>query len=121
MRKKILIIDEDALNRRFFSDVLVSEGFDTVVAEADGAAPSLAIAERPDLIVMDMCALNDDAIATTRAMKLDKRLEGVPVIGVTAIARAIHHEEVRATGCDDCLQKPVTVDGFLRSVHRHLN
>lgn len=121
MRKKVLIVDENALNRRFFRDVLRSEGFDTIMSGSGGEARALACAEMPDLIIMDMCVRDIDALHATRGMKNDARTADIPVIGVSAKSQSLHFDEARAEGCAECLLKPVSVSGFLRSVNRYLN
>ena len=120
MTKKILIIDDNELNRRFFKDVLRSEGFETISSDRGGDAAPLAVLERPDLIILDMCMPDLDGIEATRRIRGDSRLDGIPVIAVTALDRC-NEARAKAEGCSEYLQKPVTIPGFLCSVNRCLN
>lgn len=121
MRKTILIIDDNELNRRLFRDVLISEGFEAVESAKGRDAQALALVVKPDLIVMDMCMPDLDGIEATRLIKRDHRLEGIPVIAVTALSGKDHAAVAREEGCADYLLKPVSIPGFLQSVNRCLN
>ena len=121
MRKKILIIDDNELNRRLFRDVLISEGFEAIDSPNGGDAQKLALNLSPDLIVMDMCMPDLDGIEATRMLKRDHRLEGIPVIAVTALRGEEHAAKAKEEGCADYLLKPVSIPGFLKSVNHCLN
>ena len=121
MPKKVLIFDDDPLNRRFFKDVLTSEGYDAIAIEKADEAASRAREEMPDLIVMDMCMPEIDGIEATRRLKQDEELADIPIIGVTALARVDHIGLASDDGFAECLRKPVSIPGLLRSVGRRLN
>ena len=80
MKKKVLVVDDDAMNRRLFNVVLTSEGYETVLANAGEEAVDLARKEMPDLILLDMCMPDIDGLKVNEMIKQDQRLAGVPVI-----------------------------------------
>ncbi|QIE55911.1 response regulator [Pikeienuella piscinae] len=121
MQKKILIVEDNALNLRLFNDLLAAEGYDTVTSNGEGDIAGLARTTRPDLIVMDMRLAQNDGLETTRRIKRDETTRAIPVIAITGCAMAGDEERIMATGCADYLTKPVTLQGFLSSVRRHMH
>ncbi len=121
MKKKILIVEDDALNRRFLSDVLNSEGYETVTSDRVQGVMELVSKEKPDGIVMDMCMPDGDGIELTRKIKRDARFTGIPVIAVTAMHEPTDEAIARAEGCADYLRKPVGIPGFVRSISKFVN
>lgn len=121
MKKKILIVEDDALNRRFLTDVLASEGYETVTSDRAEGVLELVSAEKPDGIVMDICMPDGDGIELTRCLKQDERFTGIPVIAVTAMHEPTDEAIARAEGCADYLRKPVGISGFIRSVSKYVN
>ena len=121
MKKKVLVVDDDAMNRRLFNVVLTSEGYETVLADAGEEAVDLARKEMPDLILLDMCMPDIDGLKVNEMIKQDQRLAGVPVIAITALSGEKHVSRAMDGGCADYIRKPVSIHGFLESVNRYLN
>ncbi len=117
---KILIADDEHNIRHILDFSLNAEGF-SVVSATDGAeAHTLAIKERPDLIILDRMMPGQDGIETCRQLKADDRTKHIPVILLTAKASRQDREEGKAAGADDYITKPFspqkvikTVQGFL--------
>ncbi|HVN84048.1 MAG TPA: response regulator [Candidatus Binatia bacterium] len=104
--KRILVVEDDADNRRIVTKVLSVEGY-TVVEATDGyEAIAKTQAERPDLILMDLALPNMDGWEATRRIKADPELKHIPVIALTAFAMRGDEEQARAAGCDDYVPKP---------------
>lgn len=121
MTKKILIVEDNDLNRRLFNDVLASEGYDTVTSTGEEDIAILARSLLPDLILMDIRLRAGDGLEMTRRIKDDALTRKIPVIAVTGCAMAGDQERIMAEGCVDYLAKPVSLSGFLSSVRRHLH
>ena len=121
MRKKVLIVEDNDLNLRLFESILAGEGYETISSTGEGDVPGLAKRARPDLILMDMRHRGGDGLETTRLIKRDAETRAIPVIAVTGCALAGDEERIRAEGCDDYITKPVSLEGFLSSVRRHLH
>lgn len=118
MAKKILIIEDNDLNRKLLNDVLQFHDYETMQAINEPSALALVRENRPDLIVMDVqlaAMANLDA-----ARRVKDALREVPLIAVTASALDGDEERIRAGGCDACLSKPISVRGFLKTVEDFL-
>jgi len=106
MAKKILVVEDDADNRRIVAKTLTVEGYQIIEATDGVQALAHAQAELPDLILMDLALPNMDGWEATRRLKSDPRTRTIPVIALTAIAMRGDEEEARAAGCDDYITKP---------------
>jgi CheY-like chemotaxis protein len=104
---KILLVEDNELNRDMLSRRLERKGFVVVIAEDGAAGVAVAQAESPDLVLMDMSLPVMDGWTATRALKADERLRAVPVIALTAHAMAGDRDKAMAAGCDDYDTKPV--------------
>ena len=120
MPKRILIIDDNDLNRRLFNDVLALHGYETVVSARGADAVLLARDTNPDLIMMDMRMPDADGLDATQQIRADQRTADIPVIAVTACAMRGDEQRIRAAGCNDYLAKPVSLDGLLDCVQRNV-
>ncbi len=106
MAKKILVVEDDADNRRIVAKVLSVEGYRVVEATDGVEALSQARQELPDLILMDLALPNMDGWEATRQLKGDPETRALPVVALTAVAMRGDEEQARAAGCDDYLPKP---------------
>ncbi|MEM7545070.1 MAG: response regulator [Pseudomonadota bacterium] len=121
MPKRILIVEDNDLNRRLFNDVLETKGYETVVSQTGADAVGLAVTTMPDLILMDMCLPDTDGLTTTGQIKADTRTGDIPVIAVTACAMAGDAQRMLAGGCVDYLSKPISIPGLLTCVEKHVH
>jgi len=106
-RKKVLVVDDDADNRRIVAKVLLAEGYEVIEAIDGLEALAQARTALPDLILMDLSLPSLDGWEATRRLKLDPVTQAIPVVALTAFAMRGDEEEARAAGCDDYLSKPV--------------
>jgi CheY-like chemotaxis protein len=113
---KILLVEDNELNRDMLSRRLERKGFQVVIAEDGAAGVAKARAEAPDLILMDMSLPVMDGWAATRELKADARLQAVPVIALTAHAMAGDREKAMEAGCDDYDTKPVEFQRLLGKI-----
>jgi two-component system, cell cycle response regulator DivK len=106
MPKRILVVEDDADNRRIVAKTLSVEGY--VIIEATDGIQALAHAQadHPDLILMDLALPNMDGWEATRRLKSDPRTRAIPVVALTAVAMRGDEEQARAAGCDDYISKP---------------
>jgi CheY-like chemotaxis protein len=108
---KILLVEDNELNRDMLSRRLQRRGY-TVVMAADGQqGVDMAVTEVPVLILMDMSLSVIDGWEATRRIKADERTKGIPIIALTAHAMQGDEQKAREAGCDDYDTKPVE---FLR-------
>jgi two-component system cell cycle response regulator DivK len=105
---KILIVEDNEMNRDMLSRRLVRRGYAVVTAVDGEQGLAAAEAERPDLILMDMSLPVMDGWEATRRLKTESATQAIPVIGLTAHAMTGDRDKAMAAGCDDYDTKPGT-------------
>jgi two-component system cell cycle response regulator DivK len=120
MPKKVLIVEDNELNMKLFSDLLDANGYATVQTRSGVEAVDLARRHRPDLILMDIQLPEVSGIQVTQWIKDDEELRHIPVIAITAYAMKGDEEKIRQGGCEAYLSKPITVSKFLETVRNYL-
>jgi two-component system cell cycle response regulator DivK len=117
MAKRILVVEDNDLNRRLFCDVLKASGFE-VEPVADGLdAIGKARETAPDLAIMDIQLPNVSGLDLIAEMKRDSALQAIPVLAVTAYAGNGDEERIRDAGAEGYLAKPVSIGPFMRAVN----
>ena len=117
---KILIVEDNEMNRDMLSRRLERRGFGIVMAVDGQQGVDLARSERPDLILMDMSLPVMDGWTATRAIKDDAELQAIPVIALTAHAMEGDREKAMAAGCDDYDTKPIELPRLLEKIGKFL-
>lgn len=114
---RVLHIEDDPRNRLLVRKLLLAEGHEVVDA-ADGVeGVRLAIAERPDLVLVDINLPGLDGYEVTLRLRTEAALARVPIIAITAEG---DRETSLAVGCDGFLQKPIDARKFAEEVGRYL-
>jgi two-component system cell cycle response regulator DivK len=121
MTSKILLVDDDEMNRDMLSRRLELLGFSVTQAVDGIQGLALAIAESPNLIVMDMSLPELDGWETTRRLKAGERTRPIPVIALTAHAMVSDREKALEAGCDDYDTKPVDLKRLVAKIVALLN
>jgi CheY-like chemotaxis protein len=117
---KILLVEDNELNRDMLSRRLSRRGYQVVEAIDGEAALALAASERPDLILMDMSLPGLDGWEATRRLRAAPATCPIPVIALTAHAMAADRERSLEAGCDDFDTKPVEIERLLGKIARLL-
>ena len=117
---KILLVEDNEMNRDMLSRRLVRNGFEVVVAVDGGQAVTMAAAEKPDLILMDMSLPVMDGLEATRQVKAAPETRSIPIIALTANALVEDREKALAAGCDDFDTKPVELPRLLEKIRNKL-
>ena len=117
---KILIVEDNEMNRDMLSRRLERRGFVIVMAMDGQQGVEMTRSERPDLILMDMSLPVMDGWAATQAIKADPELSKIPVIALTAHAMAGDREKAMAAGCDDYDTKPIELPRLLEKIAKFL-
>ncbi len=116
MAKRILVVEDNDLNRKLFCDVLKSQGY-AVEPCADGLeALDKARSFVPNLIIMDIQLPNVSGLDLIEAAKADAVLRQIPVLAVTAYAGKGDEERIRDAGAEGYLAKPVSIGPFMVAV-----
>jgi len=117
---KILIVEDNELNRDMLSRRLLRKGFELEVA-VDGQDGLNAMRNKnPDLVLMDMGLPIKDGWTATREAKGDPEISHIPIIALTAHALDADKEKALAAGADDFDTKPVNFPGLLEKISRFL-
>ncbi len=114
--KLILIVEDNERSLKLERDVLALHGYRTLEARTAEEGIELAVANTPDLILMDirLPGMNGDE-ALTR-LRADERTRGIPVIALTSSATNDDRERLRAAGFDGYVAKPMDLKEFLAEV-----
>ena len=116
MAKKVLVVEDNDLNRKLFCDVLRASGYE-VEPVADGElALGAARAFAPDLVIMDIQLPHVSGLELIAAMRGDPLLADTPVLAVTAYAGKGDEERIRGAGAEGYLSKPVSIGPFMAAV-----
>jgi two-component system, cell cycle response regulator DivK len=115
---KVLLVEDNEMNRDMLSRRLVRRGFEVVFAVNGKEGVALARSEKPDIILMDMSLPIMDGWEATRRVKADDETRGVPVIGLTAHAMSGDREKAIEAGCDDYDTKPVEIDRLIGKIEK---
>ena len=117
---KVLLVEDNEMNRDMLSRRLTRRGFDVVFALDGEQGVALARSEKPDIILMDMSLPVMDGWEATRCVKADDATRNVPVIGLTAHAMSGDREKAIEAGCNDYDTKPVEIDRLIAKIERLL-
>src|SRR4051794_40227249 len=120
MTKTVLIVEDNELNMKLFSDLLEAHGYATLKTANGIEAIEIARAHHPDLILMDIQLPEVSGLDVTRWLKEDDDLKAIPVIAITAFAMKGDEERIREGGCEAYLSKPISVAKFLATVRAYL-
>jgi CheY-like chemotaxis protein len=104
---KVLLVEDNKESRDGLSQHLLRKGYEILLAVDGGQAVEVALAEAPDLIVMDMSLPVFDGWEATRQLKAGPETRRIPVIALTADAMAGDRDKALEAGCDDYDSKPV--------------
>ncbi|MBE5073792.1 response regulator [Erythrobacteraceae bacterium E2-1 Yellow Sea] len=120
MTQRILVIEDNDLNRKLFCDVLRAQGFEVEPVADGGSALDTARAVSPDLIIMDIQLPDVSGIDLIKQAKQDAALADIPVLAVTAYAGKGDEERIRRAGAAGYLSKPVSIVPFMNTVKQLL-
>ena len=120
MAKRILVVEDNDLNRKLFCDVLKANGYE-VVPVADGQnVIATARKFKPHGVVLDIQLPNITGLELIEQFSADPSLRAIPILAVTAYAGKGDEERIRSAGARDYLAKPVSITPFMRAVRNLL-
>lgn len=117
---KILIVEDNPTNMTLATFLVQSVGHTVISATDAEAGLTLAHAEQPDLILMDIQLPGMDGLEATMLLKADEATRSIPVIALTALAMKGDEERIRAAGCDGYIAKPMRYQEFLAAIAAQL-
>ena len=113
---KILLVEDNEMNRDMLSRRLQKQGYEVVMAVDGEEGVAKAQSEAPALILMDMSLPGIDGWEATRRLKTAPQTQMIPVIALTAHAMTNDREKALAAGCDDFDTKPVELSRLLSKI-----
>ena len=113
---KILIVEDNEMNRDMLSRRLVKRGYDIAIAVDGEQGVAMARSESPALILMDMSLPGLDGWEASRRLKADPQTKDIAIIAITAHAMAGDREKALAAGCDDFDTKPIELTRLLAKI-----
>lgn len=113
---KILLVEDNEMNRDMLSRRLIRKGYEIAIAVDGAEAVVLARRLLPDLILMDMSLPVIDGWEATRQIKADVNTKGIPVIALTAHAMAEDQQRAMDAGCDDYDTKPIELARLISKI-----
>ena len=114
--KRIMVVEDNDLNRRLFCDVLQANGFEVEPVADGNLVLETARSKEPDLIIMDIQLPGVSGVDLIAAAKKESALSAIPVLAVTAFAAKGDEERIRAAGAAGYLAKPVSIMPFMNAV-----
>ncbi len=118
---KILLVEDNEMNRDMLSRRLLRRGFEVAVALDGQQGVEMASSELPDLILLDMSLPVLDGWAAAGKLKADPVTNTIPIIALTAHAMGEDREKALKAGCDDYDTKPVEFKRLLRKINLFLD
>jgi len=118
--KRILLVEDNEMNRDMLSRRLARKGFDVTIAEDGESGIELVLSERPDLVLMDMSLPGIDGLEATRRIKSNPEFSSTPVIALTAHALTSDRDKAFEAGCDEFDTKPVELPRLLEKIAKFL-
>ena len=113
---KILLVEDNEMNRDMLSRRLIRKGFEVVMAVDGQAGVDMASSANPDIILMDLSLPVMDGWEATRCIKADAATQNIPIIALTAHAMSSDEQKARDAGCDDYDTKPVNLNRLLEKI-----
>ena len=117
---KVLLVEDNEMNRDMLSRRLARKGYEVVIAVDGRVGVDMASSERPDIILMDMNLPIIDGWDATRRIKASPDTQAIPIIALTAHAMTGDSDKAMEAGCDDYDTKPVELPRLLEKIERLL-
>jgi len=117
---RVLVIEDNVSNMKLATFLLESVGHTVLTAINAEAGLAMAVAERPDLVLMDVQLPGMDGLQATALLKAAVATRNIPVIALTALAMKGDAERIQSAGCDGYIGKPMAYKDFLATVARFL-
>jgi two-component system cell cycle response regulator DivK len=121
VKHRILVVEDNALNRELLCDWLESEGHEVVSVEDLRAAFRTLENQQPDAVLLDVQLGDEDGLSLAAWMRQQPKLCRIPVIAVTAHALVTEHQRFLQAGCNACISKPVNFKLLSEQLERWLN
>ena len=119
--KRILVVEDNELNRDVLSRRLARRGYEVLVAASGADGLHVAHHGQPDLILMDLGMPDLDGWECARRLKQDPRTAGIPIVALSAHATVGDRQRALDAGCDDFGTKPIDFEKLIDKLDRLLH
>jgi len=121
LEKNVLVVEDEPDNRDIMCSVVQDVAGYRASAVADGDEALAAVASKPpDLILLDLVLPGVDGVEVARRLKSDPATRAIPILAISALARAADRDQALAVGCDDYIDKPFSLDDLVAKIHQLL-
>ena len=120
MKRRILVVEDNLVNRELLCDWLEAEGYEALKAEDVTGAQRLLQSERPDAVLLDVQLGNEDGLSLAIWMRRQLSFSGTPVIAVTAHAMVTEVQRFLQSGCNAYVSKPIDFKLLNRELEKWL-
>lgn len=121
MKKRILLVEDDAASRELLSEWLSREGFEVQATSNLSSARAILLRATPDVVLLDIGLGAQSGLDLAAWMRQQKELSSVPVIAVTAHVMVADRDFIFKAGCNDYVSKPVDFSKLRSCLARWLN
>ncbi len=120
MKKKILIVEDNADLLKVLQ-LLLKDSYESIAAMKGRQAVDIAVAERPDLILLDIVLPDMNGLEIARLIRQHPVTQSMPILAMTAKVSRIDEEDCILSGCDDFIAKPFTFEQLRPRIEKLLN
>lgn len=117
---RVLVVEDNDTNMKLVVSMLQAAGYEAVQARNAEEGIRIALADPPELILMDISLPDMDGLTATKVIKTDQRIRHIPVVALTAHAMARDEVRAREAGCDAYLTKPIHMPTFYKTLAEFL-
>jgi two-component system, cell cycle response regulator DivK len=121
VNKRVLVIEDNERNLYLVTYLLERQGFQVCSARDGTSGIERAVAERPDLVILDIQLPQMDGYEVAKALRAVDALGDTPIVAVTSYAMPGDREKALAVGCNGYLEKPIEPLSFVEEISRILN
>jgi two-component system, cell cycle response regulator DivK len=114
--KKILLVEDNEMNRDMLSRRLSRKGYEILIAVDGSQGVSMTVSNQPDIVLMDMSLPVLDGWEATRQLKANPQTKAIPIIALTAHAMSGDREKALEAGCDEYDTKPIELPRLLEKI-----
>ncbi len=118
--KRVLVIEDNEINLYLMRTILQKLGHQVIEAHDGFSGVELAIAERPDLILMDIQLPELDGYEATRKIRAIEETKNIPIIAITSYAMVGDREKILAVGCTAYIEKPIEPESFIEELNKYV-
>ncbi len=124
-KKKVMIVEDNFMNRTLAREILTLRGYATMEAKSGAEAVTLLNSlmpdDRPDIILMDLHLPEMDGFTAMRIIKANEQMKDIPILALTASAMRGDEEKILGMGFDGYVAKPIDVKRLAAAVAESLN